>query len=376
MRIGIDAHTVEDEGIGNATFTRNLIEALAVVDGTNQYVLYAEDPRHYFYAAYRERRNFRIRALVPRAPAARLAFTLGTLTWLDRLDVLHVVYFAPLFHRGGLVVTIHDSAFQAVPDSFRTWDRVRYRALFAFSARRADRITTGSLYSKADTERLYRIPGHKVVVTYAGVSTRFRPLVDHAAADGILCRYGIRRPFVLYVGRLNERKQLREVICAFARTARWHSGGALQLVLVGKPDYLRYDLRSVAAAAGCGDRVVLTGFVPDEDLPLVYGAAELFVYPSRFEGIGLPVLEAMACGVPTIASTRTSLPEVAGDAAILVDPDDVEELGRQMLRVLSDRSLRVALRRKGLEHVRTFSWESTARSMLDVYVSVCDETAR
>lgn len=371
MRIGIDTHTAEDEGIGNSTFTRNLVEGLAAIDGINDYVLYAEEPRHPFYERFRARRNFKVRAIVPRTPAARVVFALGALSWRDRIDVLHVIYFAPLFNRGGLVVTIHDSAFEAVPESFSRWDRARFRALFTFSARRASRITTGSRFSKADTQRLYGVPDDRIVVTSPGVAPRFRPLVERDAADAVLARYGIRRPFVLYVGRLNERKQLREIVKAFAVATRRPAEPPAQLVFVGKRDLLRYDLAGAIEDAGCAGRVVLTGFVPDEDLPLVYGAAEVFVYPSRFEGIGLPVLEAMACGAPVITSTRASLPEIAGDAAILVEPDDTEELGRQLRRVLSDETLRSKLRDLGLARARGFSWEATARRTLEVYAGVC-----
>lgn len=374
LRIGIDTHTAEDEGTGNSSFTRNLVRGLATVDAVNEYLLYAENPSHPFYAPFREMPNVRVQPFVPKAPAARVAFSLGLRTWKDRIDVLHVVYFAPLFHRGGLVVTIHDNAFRWVPASFRPYERIRSRVLFAFSAKRANRILTGSLFSKQDICRVYGLRDSQVTVTYPGVDRRFRPMSGEAAAAAVLAKYGIRRPYVLYVGRLNARKQLRELILGFGEAKRHAGVVELSLAICGKADFLRYDLEALAREAGCAADLRLCGFVPDDDLPAMYGAAEVFVYPSQFEGMGLPVLEAMACGVPVITSHASSLPEIGGDAALFVDPHDPGAVGDAIARVVQHSDIREALSRRGLEHAKTFTWESTARKTLEVYASVHRES--
>jgi glycosyltransferase involved in cell wall biosynthesis len=370
--VGIDAHPAEHEGMGNATYFRHFLRALAAVDATTDYVLYAANDRHPFYRELRDAPNVRIRQLVPRRPSARVLFALGALTWLDRVDLLYVQYFAPLFNRGRLVVLIHDNAYHGVPASFSRRERVRSRVLFTWSARRADRVVTDSEFSRADIERLYGLAPGKVAVAYAGVAERFRPPADPAGAAAALARYGVRRPYVLYVGRLNERKQLPVLIRAFARAVAPAPRRDLQLVIAGKSDFLKADLATISREVGAADRVRLIGFVPDDDLPPLYGAAELFVYPSLFEGFGLPVLEAMACGVPVIASPYASLPEVCGDAAMLVEPA-VEPLAEAIARVVSDPAVGARLRRQGLARAGDFSWEATARRTLDVFRSVCAE---
>jgi glycosyltransferase involved in cell wall biosynthesis len=203
-----------------------------------------------------------------------------------------------------------------------------------------------------------------VTVTPYAADPIYRPMDREAARRAVAERFGLRGPFVLAVGVLQPRKNLPRLIRAFGRVAR---EAPHALALVGKPGWAHEELKRAVAASGLGSRVKFTGYVPDADLPVLYNAAELFVYPSLYEGFGLPPLEAMACGTPVVTANVTSLPEVVGDAALAVDPTDELALADAIGRALTDEALRERLRTAGLAHAALFSWERTAALTLQVY---------
>jgi len=215
---------------------------------------------------------------------------------------------------------------------------------------------------------LYGAAPEKIVVGYNGVNPAFQPPADGAAraeADRVLGGYGINKAFILYIGRLNRRKNLHILIDAFNRIKK-DGRYEQQLVIVGRRDYLpAADMEMISSSPFYRD-IVFTGYLPDEHLPLAYGRADVFVYPSLFEGFGLPCLEAMACGCPVVTSNTTSLPEVVGDAGILIDPLNAGEIAAAMVAVLSDPARRAAMAAKGLERAKLFTWRHTATKMLEI----------
>jgi len=366
MRIGIDTHAAEQDGTGNCSYIRGLVYALTALGGNDEYVLYAIDPHHPFYATLESRPGLVVHRLRPRSPALRIPLALAIASYRDRLDVLHVQYIGPPWHRGARVVTLHDLAFLRHPHSFPASQRWRLRWLVPANARHAAAVITGSEYSKRDIQAAYGIPSERIAVVHDAPDPRFRSVRDGAALTALRRRLGIRTRYVLYVGRLNPRKNLVGLLRAFERV-RPRLSEPVQLVIAGQPDFQTEQLDANIAASACRADVIRTGYVSDADLPALHSAAAVFVYPSLFEGFGLPPLEAMACGTPVICSSAGSLPEVVGDAALLVRPGNVEDLVEALLRVLSEPDLRATLERRGLERAASFTWRAAAESTRDVY---------
>ncbi len=365
MRFGIDSHSAEREGEGNSTYCRNLISALLAAGGHHDFPLFAANPDHAFYRRVSPRGRSRVIRVAQGRGLARLGWALARAASRERVDSLHVQYTAPLGYRGPLVVTAHDLSFLHVPESFPPALRLALRVLVPWSMARAARIITDSEFSRRDIMARYAIRPEKIAAIPLGADIRFRPRASGETVS-VLGRYGLRPGFYLSLGRLNRRKNLERLLQAYARV-RTDSGLEAPLVVGGKSDYGVPDMFRRANLSGEASGVRFTGLIPDEDLPAFFSAAACFVYPSLFEGFGLPVLEAMACGTPVVASNRAALPELVGDAALLVDPESVEALAQAMGRILADKDLAADLGRRGLARSRQFSWRETAERTLAVY---------
>jgi len=285
----------------------------------------------------------------------------------DGVDVAHVPYFAPpLRPTTPIVVTIHDLIPLILP-AYRGPLLVRlYTHLVAAATRRADAIIADSEASKRDIVRLLGIPDERVQVIYLAVDRRFRPITDKAHLEDVRQKYCLPANYILYLGGFDQRKNLATLLKAFKRLT-----SDMQLVIAGRlpardtPFFP--DPRRMVREFGLEGRVAFIGWVLEEEKPALYSMAKVFVFPSLYEGFGLPPLEAMACGTPVVASNVSSLPEVVGDAGLLVDPCDAAGLAEAMAALLDDEQLREGLGQKGLEQARRFSWEETARETLKVY---------
>jgi len=264
----------------------------------------------------------------------------------------------------GRVVTIHDAIAFRYSDGYPWLNNLLHRRYVPMTLGQVDGVITVSDHAQHELKQFLRLPDRSAYVVRNGVSDRFRP-VPPELADAVSTRYGLKRPFILCVGAQQARKNLPRLVDAFARLhAHLPDSG---LVIAG-PTLWRYEgLREQIAALGLADAVQILGYVPDKDLPALYSAAELFVFPSLYEGFGLPILEAMACGTPVVCSNATSLPEVAGNAALLVDPHDVDGVAEAMRRGMCDSELRATMLRKGLAQTRAFSWEQAAHETIAVY---------
>jgi glycosyltransferase involved in cell wall biosynthesis len=298
--------------------------------------------------------------------AVRVAWEQLVQPWvLHRIgaDLVHgPVFVGPLLAHCPVIVTIHDLSFIRFPDLFRPVNRLYLTVLTRLSARCARRLIAVSAHAAAESTRLLGVPRERVDVVYHGVDPVFRPLpADEIAA--FRRRRGLPERFVLFVGTLEPRKNLVRLVEAFARIRDSRVG----LVLAGGKGWLYDDLFARVEALGLDEEIVFPGYVMNDELPLWYNAATVFGYPSVYEGFGLPVLEAQACGTPVLTSNISSLPEAAGDGALMVDPYDVEALAAELDRLLKDERLRYELRERGLAHARQFSWPHTARETACVY---------
>jgi glycosyltransferase involved in cell wall biosynthesis len=259
-------------------------------------------------------------------------------------------------------VTIHDLSFLFYPRSFRVVNRLYLRLLTRLSVQRAGRVLAVSASTRRDVIRYYGVPAEKVDVVYNGVDPAFEPLPGDQVAV-FRARQGLPDRFILFVGTLEPRKNVARLIRAYAQLPRSRP----PLLLVGGKGWFYEDIFRLVEEMDLSADVHFVGYVPAEDLPLWYNAADLFVYPSLYEGFGLPPLEAMACGTPVVASTSSSLPEVVGDAGLLVDPADTAGLAAALQAGVSDAGVRARLRQAGPERARQFSWQATARETVDSY---------
>ena len=272
------------------------------------------------------------------------------------VDLVHEPAFVgPLASACPFVVTIHDLSFLFYPQGFRTLNRLYLKLFTRWSVQRARRIIAVSESTKRDLAQQYGISPARIDVVYNGVDSSFRPL-PAAEVAAFKAERGLPERFILFVGTLEPRKNVVRLIEAYARLAEDRP----PLMLVGGKGWLYDEIFALVEALNLADQVRFVGYVPAQDLPLWYNAADLFVYPSLYEGFGLPPLEAMACGTPVITSTASSLPEVVGQAGLLVDPTDAEALTAAMEQVLASTGMQEKMRMAGLAQARSFSWQETA----------------
>jgi glycosyltransferase involved in cell wall biosynthesis len=352
---------------GNESYATNLIEALAEIDSVNNYTLYVT--RREALERFSNRwPNFSVRATLPHTPFIRIPLTLSAELRRNPVDVLHVQFTAPPFSPCPVVVSIHDLSFEHLPQTFKWRSRKQLRITVRRSAREAAQVIALSEYARDDIINTYGVEPGKVSVIPLAAPAHFRPILDEEELQRVRQTYGIEGDYILSVGAIQPRKNLSRLVAAYSRLRRARAEGNLpKLVLVGKCAWL-YDetLRSIKELE-VSDTVILTGYVPESDLPALYSGALAFVYPSYFEGFGLPPLEAMQCGTTVIVGDKTSLPEVVGDAGVLVDPFDVDDIAAAIEKVISDSDFRRQLRVKGLERAKLFNWQKTARQTLAVY---------
>jgi len=370
LRIAIDAHSVGAKLAGNESYATNLIEALARVDSVNEYTLYVTTAEA--RARFSQRwPNFRIQTTLPHTPLIRIPLTLATELRKRPVDVLHVQFTAPPFSPCPVVVSVHDLSFEHLPQTFNRRSRTQLRLTVRHSVRRAARILTLSEHTRRDMIETYGTSPERITAIPIAAPSYFGRVREERELQRVRHIYGIEGDYILCVSSIQPRKNLPRLVRAYESLRNKRGPGKLpKLVLVGKCAWL-YDetLRSIEEGR-MKDSVILTGYVPQSDLPALYSGSICFVYPSYFEGFGLPPLEAMKCGAPVIAGNRTSLPEVVGDAGILVDPYDVNAIAAAIERLIDDPDYRQQLRVKGLARSSVFDWNETARRTLDVYEQV------
>lgn len=369
MKIGLTTSTIDGNRVGIGTYSYNLVKNLTKIDKKNEYILIHQC--HTNDNIYKENKELIIP--YPRIPLKK---TIGDNIILARklrkhdFDIVHDLsqvspfLFSSPFKK---ILTIHDLIPILFPETCWFIHVFLQKHVLPLTLKNVDVIITVSKNTKQDVIKYLKFPENKIKVVYLGVNEKFNLLKNK---NDIVKKYGINFPFILYVGTLEPRKNIPTLIKAFYKIKK--NGMKYKLVIVGGKGWKYQEIYETIKKVNLQKEVIFTGYVPDEDLPKLYNAADLFVFPSLYEGFGLPPLEAMACGCPVITSNTSSLPEVIGDAGMMVDPYDVDELAKAMNNVLSDEELREDMIKKGLERVKQFSWEKTAKETKKVYEGIME----
>ncbi len=371
-RIALDVSSAVHRRAGMGRYAQELAAALQAVDAGREYTLF-----------YNRAAEARVEAPLDRLP--RLALELRDRPWRlrvalayltrvaqDRLlpgvDLFHATdHLLPHLTRVQSVFTLHDLAFRFYPETHTPLNRWFLTLLMPRFLRAADRVIADSAATARDAARFYGLDAARAKVIYPGVSARFRPAGPEGVA-AVRAQYDLPERFILSVGTVEPRKNLSALLEAYLALRSQETAAAL--VIVGKRGWRSEPFFRRLRELGLEDQVVFPGFVADEDLPALYSAASLLAFPSLYEGFGLPVLEAMACGTPVVCSNASSLPEVAGDSALLLPPGDIGALTEAIRRVLVDDDLRARLRAGGPGRAGRFTWENAARRTAEVYAEL------
>jgi glycosyltransferase involved in cell wall biosynthesis len=376
IQVGIDYTAAVHQSAGIGRYTRELVRALAASAAAWPEVCY-----HLFVAGANQ-------SAVPPSPGwpnfawhptrlterwlarlwYRLRLPLWVESWTGPLHLFHQPDFVlpPVRPETRTIVTVHDLSFVRNPDTVMPGMAAHLNRWVPYSVGKADHVIAVSEATRQDLIEFYQTPPEKISVLYHGVTPEFEPVREPARLAAVRQRYGLgQQPFVLSLGTIQPRKNHRRLVEAFAQV-----DSDLLLVIAGKKGWAYQELFEEVARWGLADRVHFPGFVAEADLPALYSAAELFIYPSLCEGFGLPLAEAMACGTPVITSNRSSLPEVVGDAGLLIDPEDTAAMAGAMASVLQDSSLRRRLAEAGRARAACFTWEAMAVRLIRLYQSL------
>lgn len=365
MRFSVDAHAVGQHLTGNETYIRNLLNSFGSLDRNAEFVAYVSRRDAFDRLPQRFQKK-----QVAVNPFLRLGFDLPRRLRQDRPSLLHVQYTGPLFCSVPVIVSVHDVSFLEHPEYFTLFRSLQLRCTVQRTVQSAACVLTPSEFSRRSILEAYRLDESKVVALPNGVSSTFRPIAREAAQNHVRSTFGLAAPFILTISDLQPRKNHTGLIRAFEDLVRTYPELPHHLVLVGKETWYASAIRAAAKKSGVGDRIHFTGFVSDDELLQFYGACDLFVYPSYYEGFGLPILEAMACGRAVACSNTSAMPEVADSAAILFDPSSTQELMLAMRDLLLNPELRLRMERLGTQRAAMFSWESTAAKTLELYYEI------
>jgi glycosyltransferase involved in cell wall biosynthesis len=386
MRVAVNALFLQEPHTGTGRYVYNLLQSLGRVDGVTEYVLLSP---HELVNHPETPSSFRWE-VVPVGTPSRGGEHVEKLWWEQRTfplaakrmdaSVIHVPYFAPPLrtYQIPVIVTIHDVINLRLP-AYRASPAIQaYSRLVTRSAHNAAMIVTVSEFSKFDIIETLGIPEDRIRVIREAPASAYRPVSDPERIREVREKYGLGERFVLNVGGMDQRKNIAGLVGAFAAVYHELNDRSLQLFIAGDPSRLGTsmlfpDWRPHAASFGIADQIVCAP-VDEEDLPVLYSATECFAFASLYEGFGLTPLEAMACGAPVVSSDRTSLPEVIGNAGILVDPDDTDRFGAALRRVLTSPKLREDLRMRGLARVKLFGWDQVAVDTAALYTEVSGTT--
>lgn len=364
-RIGIDFHVVDGIFQGSRTHVLELFSEVIQISQDIHFVLFLENiGLLQAFSPIFSSANVEL-AYMPHAnPIKRLCWQLPMLQRKYRLDILHTQYILPIPSFSAGMVTIHDILFETHPQYFSPLFRLRSKILMRLSARCASHIFTVSEFSRQEIITRYRIAPKKISVIHNGVDEN-RFYAGESGQDIIESRGLISKGYLLSVGRLEPRKNHATLLRAYARS----QSATLPLVIIGQPHFGFDEVFQIIQELNLDGRVLILCDVKDDELPAFYRHAKLFVYPTWAEGFGMPPLEAMASGVPVISSNLTSIPEVVGDAAVLVDPNDIDALSKAIDHLLSAQKICADMQQRGLKQVKAFQWSAASEKVRAVYLA-------
>ncbi len=376
MRIAFDCTAAVRQGAGIGRWARCLIRALVDQDVENSYTLfYARARRNEPAPNLPKGPNITVRPVWPTERFLNvLWYKIGAPLPIDVLagpaDLFHFPDFAlPPVRHGATVVTIHDLSFLLVPECADQRLRAHLEKVVPVSVREADFVCADSENTRNELTTLLDVQPSRAEVVYGGVDCRFHPITDELVLEAARQKYGLLFPFIFFMGTIEPRKNLGRLLQAYTQL-RQRNRVRHRLVIAGGLGWLYQDVLRDIDQLAVEQEVVFLGRVPDEDLPVLYSLSDLFVFPSLYEGFGLPPLEAMACGKAVVCSNTSSLPEVVGDAGVLVSPYDVDALADAMERLLNDPEQREMLGQRGIERAKGFTWDEAARKTLAIYERV------
>jgi len=371
--IGIDARKIRDFGIG--TYIRNLIRGLAQLDQENRYLLLVGPNGPEALAGLPD--NFRLVPERSSVYSVRELWSLSWRLWRLKLDLYHATHYVlPLMVPCKAVVTIHDIIHLLYPEFLPSKLAFFYaQRMIKSSLSRSDRVIAVSQNTRSDLLRFFEVDCRNIEVVYNGVDEVFRQRLPDDEVERWLRSLGITRPYLLFVGNPKPHKNLDTVVQAYAHARRLAPFDA-PLICVGNRSGSEFKIRQRANYLGIGDKVRLLGHVAHEALPAIYQGATLFLYPTLYEGFGLPVIEAMASGVPVITSNTSALKEIAEGYAHLVDPLDLDGIAKAIAHLMGNAEARTKLIALGERRAEDFRWDETARRTLDIYLSVIEGNAR
>ncbi len=371
FRAGIDATALPLQPVGAGNYTIQLIRAMAELESDLDLVVFAH-PHGQALIDIPEHNGFHWSMIPTHSPALRLLWEQTSFPRLIRqegIDLLHSLHYTrPLRLPCASVVTFHDMTFFLFPELHTFAKRIFFPAAIRSSARTADAIIAISESTRQDAIRLLDIDPARIHTVLLGVTDEFRPIPASQQLISIREKYRLPEHFILYVGMLEPRKNLPLLLRAYRQVLE--RGKAPVLVLAGRMGWGVSLLQQMISDLALTEQVHFTGYIIPEDLPFVYNLADLFVYPSLYEGFGLPPLEALACGTPVITSAVSSIPANMGEAAILVQPDDEAGLSTAIWETINNPELRRELSIKGPLQAAKFTWEATARQTLAIYQQV------
>ncbi|MBI4744908.1 MAG: glycosyltransferase family 4 protein [Actinobacteria bacterium] len=365
MRIGIDGRMVLDKTTGIGQYTFNILKELAQIDKKNQYIIFSDDRLKEFVS---DKDNFILEKTGTKVFSVSEQVVLPFLISKNKIDVFHTPSFAaPVFLPCSSIMTIHDLIHLNFPDLFSRKVRIYYEEVVKRAALRMKKIIAVSESSKKDIIKWLNLDPDKIVVIYNGVSRIYHPTEDENTLNSVKNKFGISKRFILFVGNRKPHKNILRLIEAFKILKNKVD---CSLLIITDNDSRFTEPEEKVLELDLSNDVIISGPVENEELPLLYSAADVFILPSLCEGFGLPALEAMSCGTPVVASETSSLPEVIGSAGILIDPYDVNSIADALEKILEDDVLRKEMIKRGYSQAAKFNWRDTAGKTLEVYENV------
>jgi glycosyltransferase involved in cell wall biosynthesis len=374
MNIAIDATSIPRNKTGVGVYLVNLINEISNLDANNSYYIFVQSDDVDSFNI--EKDNFHL--IIIDSNKYRKVFL--RLFWEQiilpkklkeyDIDILHSPHYtSPVFTKVSRVVTFHDMTFYTLPKVHTFFKRLLFKIYMKISSKIADKIVTVSESTAKDVEKILDVSSNKTCVTYNAKKDMYKPINNQENIVEVCSKYNIRDNYVLFVGTLEPRKNIKTLIKSYSKLIK-EINKEIKLVVVGKKGWMYKEIFELMRSLGIDNQVIFTGFADLEDLPYLYNGAEVFVYPSIYEGFGIPVLEAISCGTPTITSNVSSMPEVIGDAGITVNPNDVDELKDAIKRIIEDDDLKEQFRKQGIEQAKKFTWKNCAKDTLQVYKKI------
>ncbi len=373
--IGVDYTPAYEQGAGIGRLVRQLVSALARIDRENDYRLFVAGARtKQLPLAIGNNFQWRATPISPKWLARlwhRAHLPLAVEYFTGPLDIYHATDFVlpPTYKNTITLVTVHDLSFVHVPETTPPTLKAYLDRVVPYSVRRANHVIADSQATKTDLMTIYQIASEKISVLYSGVEPIFRPIKDPNEINAVRQKYHIgSKPYLLSVGTIQPRKNYVRIVQALhiLRSA----GYDVELVIAGGKGWLNEPFYQIIRDKKLNDAVHLIGYADDTDLPALYSGALMTLFPSLYEGFGFPVLEAMACGTPVITSNISSLPEVAGQAAILINPYDIEALAQAIITLIEDSAYREKLIKAGYSQAQKFTWERAAHQLAQIYATI------